>query len=159
MGYTEHKGEWYVDGDPNPYDYEEDARSADREFWSDPARYLAQSDPQYPTPDRSKATPPGRRDVCGGCWAIADDDGDGHAWIDGCSQCQKRDDAQLVLWTKYRRGISATGRLDWALSAVRIAAQQSKRCTLTPLPDDLYSVECPEGLEMPVGFIAIELNQ
>jgi hypothetical protein len=158
MGYSKDGDEWYVDGDPNPYDYEEGARSADQEFWSDPQRYIAQSDPQYPTPDQSKATPPGRRDACAGCWVIEGDDGDGHAWIEGCSQCKQREDAQLVLWTTHRRGVSATGSLDWALSAVCIAAQLSKRCTLTPLPYDLYSVECPEGLDMPVGFIAIELN-
>ena len=60
MSHREIGGRWYVDGDPSPYDFEEEAREADALFWTRPARYIAHHDPSYEPPDVSRRTRPGR---------------------------------------------------------------------------------------------------
>ena len=53
-------GEWYVTGDCNPYDYEEEAAVADADFWTDPEGYVAGHATEYDAPVPELREPPGR---------------------------------------------------------------------------------------------------
>ena len=57
MAYFKHDGLWYVAGDPNPYENENDASDGDHQFHTDPAAYIRGADPQYTAPSADHRAP------------------------------------------------------------------------------------------------------
>ena len=57
MAYYKYEGLWYVVGDANPYNFEEDASAADEQFHTNPTQYITGADPQYAVPSAVHRAP------------------------------------------------------------------------------------------------------